>query len=111
LKNYAGFSFRIRRSQTCSNKLFNRYVEELRYRKVLFGPCSKTRLIMLQKKIMASLGRGNKNFNYMLGVSACAQAIKLQHAAELLETQTLESFNKYLKNLFDQAAKKKVKEL
>ncbi len=90
-------------------KLFNRYVEELRYRKVLFGPCSKTRLIMLQKKIMASLGRGNKNFNYMLGVSACAQAIKLQHAAELLETQTLESFNKYLKNLFDQAAKKKSK--
>ncbi len=90
-------------------KLFNRYVEELRMRKVLFGPISKTRLIELQKKIMGTLARGNKNFNYMLGASACAQAIKLQHALELLETQTLESFNKYLKTLFDQAAKKKSK--
>jgi len=52
---------------------------------------------------------GNKNFNYMLGASACAQAIKIQHALELLETQTLESFNKYLKELFDQASKKQSK--
>jgi len=90
-------------------ELFNRYVEELRYRKVLFGPCSKTSLIALQKKIMATLARGNKNFNYMLGASACAQSIKIQHALELLETQTLSGFNKYLKNLFDQAAKKQSK--
>ena len=90
-------------------ELFNRYVEESRYRKVLFGPCSKTILIALQKKIIGTLSRGNKNFNYMLGASACAQAIKLQHALELLETQTLSSFNKYLKNLFEQSAKKQSK--
>ena len=90
-------------------KLFNQYIEELRRRKVLFGPCSKTGLIQLQKKIMGTLARGNRNFNYMLGASACAQAIKLQHALELLETQTLSSFNKYLKNLFNQAAKKQSK--
>jgi len=90
-------------------ELFDRYIEELRRRKVLFGPCSKTLLIALQKKIMGTLARGNKNFNYMLGASACAQAIKLQHALELLETQTLFSFNKYLKNLFNQAAKKQSK--
>jgi Fanconi anemia group M protein len=76
---------------------------------VLFGPITKTNLIALQKKIIASLARGNKNFNYMLAASACAQAIKLQHALELLETQTLLSFNKYLKNLFDQASKEKSK--
>ena len=58
---------------------------------------------------MASLARGNRNFNYMLGASACAQAIKLQHALELLETQTLAGFNKYLKDLFSQAAKKQSK--
>jgi len=58
---------------------------------------------------MATLARGNKNFNYMLGASACAQSIKIQHALELLETQTLSGFNKYLKNLFDQAAKKQSK--
>ncbi|MEJ2267923.1 MAG: DEAD/DEAH box helicase, partial [Nanoarchaeota archaeon] len=90
-------------------KLFNQYVEELKIRKVLWGPASKIGLINLQKKIFASLARGNKNYNYMLGVSACAQAIKIQHALELLETQTLSSFHKYLKNLFDQAIQKKSK--
>ena len=90
-------------------KLFNRYVEELKRRKVLWSFPSKTNLIKLQKTIAATISRGNKNFNYLLGASACAQAIKLQHALELLETQTLFGFNKYLKNLLDQANKKKSK--
>jgi len=90
-------------------KMLNQYIEELKFRKVLWGPSSKTGLINLQKKISASLSRGNKNWNYMLGASACAQAIKLQHALELLETQTIFSFNKYLRNLFNQAAKKQSK--
>ena len=77
-------------------KLFNEYVEELRTRKVLFGPASKTDLINLQKKISSTITRNFTNFNYMQGASACAQAIKLQHALELLETQTLEGFYKYL---------------
>ncbi len=91
------------------NKILNSYIEELKLRKVLYGPATKTGLIMLQKKISASLGRGNQNYNYMLGASACAQAIKIQHALELLETQTLKSFNKYLKGLYEQAAKKQSK--
>lgn len=90
-------------------KLFNQYIDELKKRRVLFGPATKTKLIQLQKEIMGSLARGNRNFNYMLGASACAQAIKLQHALELLETQTLRGFNKYLKNLFQQAEKKQSK--
>ncbi len=90
-------------------KLINRYIKELRLRKVLFGPSTKTALILLQKKISATLSRGNKNYNYMLGASACAQAIKLNHALELLETQTLESFNNYLKEIFKQASKKQSK--
>ena len=90
-------------------KIFERYVEELKSRRVLFGPASKIGLIELQKKISHSLSMGNKNFNYMLGASACAQAIKIQHALELLETQTLLGFNKYLKNLLEQASKKQSK--
>ncbi|MEK6817210.1 MAG: DEAD/DEAH box helicase [Nanoarchaeota archaeon] len=90
-------------------KLLNEYVEELRYRSVLFGPANKISLLELQKKISRALSMGNKNYNYMLGASACAQAIKIQHALELLETQTLESFNKYLKNLLEQASKKQSK--
>ena len=90
-------------------KLFEEYVTELRTRKVLFGPASKTDLINLQKKISIAIMKNHKNFNYMLGASACAQAIKIQHALELLETQTLDGFNKYLKNLFEQASKKQSK--
>ena len=87
------------------HELFAKYIEEMKKRKILFGPVNKISLIELQKKIMASLARGNKNFNYMLGASACAQAIKLQHALELLETQTLSGFNKYLQALLKQAEK------
>ncbi len=88
-------------------KLFDQYVEVLKKRRVLFTFPSKTNLINLQKKIMSTISRGNKNFNYLIGLSACAQAIKLQHALELLETQTLHIFNKYLKDLFKQATQKK----
>ncbi len=90
-------------------QLFNQYVEELKKRNVLFKPATKINIINLQKEIMSSLSRGNKNFNYMLAASACAQAVKIQHALELLETQTLESFLSYIKSLFDQAAKKQSK--
>jgi Fanconi anemia group M protein len=90
-------------------QLFHHYEDELRNRKVLFGPATKTQLIHLQKKIMLSISRGNKNFNNLLASSACAQAVKLQHALELLETQTLYGFNKYLKELFNQAVKKQNK--
>lgn len=90
-------------------KLFNRYIEELKMRNVLFGPSSKIALIELQRKIMGTIARGNKNYNYFLAASSCAQAIKIQHALELLETQTLSGFNKYLKKIFDEAAKKKSK--
>lgn len=90
-------------------ELFNKYVEELKKRRILYELPTKTNLINLQKKISLNLSKNSRNFNYMLGASACAQAIKLQHALELLETQTLASFNKYLKNLFDQAAKKQSK--
>lgn len=90
-------------------KIFNEYIEELRYRKVLFGPATKTELLKVQKNIMGTLSRGNKEFNYLLGASACAQAIKIQHALELLETQTLSSLKNYLQGLFEQAEKKQSK--
>lgn len=90
-------------------KLFNDYVEEIKMRGVFWGNSSKIGLIELQKKLMGAVSRGQRNYNYLLAVSACAIAIKLQHALELLETQTLASFSEYLKDLFQQAADKKSK--
>ena len=90
-------------------KLSDNYVEELRTRHVLYGPANKISLIELQKKIMHSLGIGGQNFNYMRGASICANAIKIQHSLELLETQTLNGFGEYLKDLSKQAANLKSK--
>ncbi len=108
-KRMLDFPFEFEEMRHILLKLFGDYVSELRERKVLFGPASKTDLIMLQKKISSNLMMNNHNFNYMQGASACAQAIKIQHALELLETQTLAGFYKYLKGLFEQAARKQSK--
>ncbi len=92
------------------SKLIDQYIDELKVRKILFGNATKITLIELQKKISATISRhSGNNFNYMLGASACAQAIKLHHAMELLETQTLTSFNNYLGELIKQASKKQSK--
>lgn len=108
-KRMVDFPIKFEEMKQVLLKIFNDYIVELRERKVLFGPASKTDLINLQKKISSNLLINNHNFNYMQGASACAQAIKIQHALELLETQTLEGFYKYLKGLFEQAAKKQSK--
>jgi len=110
-KTFVEFPAEFQEIKHILQELINRYVEELKSRKVLFGPTNKTALIQLQKRISGVLTRnpGHQNYNYMLGASACAQAIKLHHALDLLETQTLESFNNYLRELFKQASKKQSK--
>ncbi len=90
-------------------KLFDSLVRELKNRNLLWGNSSKTGLIELQKKLILDISRGKRDYNHLLAMAACASAIKLQHAIELLETQTLESFNEYLKELFKQASEKKSK--
>jgi Fanconi anemia group M protein len=86
--------------------LLEKYIDELKKRRLLWAPPTKTELIRTQRKLILNMSRGGRNFNTMLGASACAQAIKLQHALELLETQTLFGFNKYLKDLLKQADRK-----
>jgi Fanconi anemia group M protein len=90
-------------------KMHDSYIDELKSRNLLFDIPTKVNLIKLQKKISHILSMGGKNFDIFKGLSACASAIKLQHALELIETQTLQGFVNYLKNLFEQAAKLKSK--
>ncbi|MEK6875755.1 MAG: DEAD/DEAH box helicase [Nanoarchaeota archaeon] len=108
-KIYVEFPYEFEQMRQVLKTLYSEYVEELKKRHVLFGQVNKVTLLELQKKIIFSLARGNKHFNLYLAASACAQAIKLQHALELLETQTLYGFNKYLRKLFDEAANEKSK--
>ncbi|MEM4625421.1 MAG: helicase-related protein [Candidatus Pacearchaeota archaeon] len=91
------------------NELFTKKVEELKKRNLLFGPPTKLNLLETQRRIMRSLATGNRNFNLMAGASVCAQALKLQHAIELLETQTLFSLENYLSSLIKQANESKNK--
>jgi len=58
---------------------------------------------------MRAISTGNRHFNILSGASACAIAIKIQHALELIETQTLASTFEYIQSLFEQARQEKSK--
>jgi len=90
-------------------ELYEKKIEELKNRKLLFGPATKKNVLELQKRIMRMISTGNRNFNILAAASACAQAIKLQYLLELLETQTLSSLQRYFLDIFDQAKQGKSK--
>jgi ERCC4-related helicase len=90
-------------------RLYEKKVEELKNRKLLFRPANKITLLELQSRIMKSIFSGNRNFNYLSGASACAQAIKLSHLIELIQTQTLHTSVEYIKSIFQQSAQNKSK--
>lgn len=89
--------------------ILNQYIEDLRARNLLFEPPTKINILNLQKRLAGAASRGNKNFNSFAGMSSCAQAIKIQHALDLIETQTVEGFVNYLEGLKDDAEKRKSK--
>ncbi len=100
------FPTQLKEIKSILSKIYDEYIEELRTRNFLFGTVTKISLIELQKKLGNQISRNFHSPQSYLGISACAQAIKISHAIELLETQTLESFFKYIKQIFEQAAKK-----
>ncbi len=89
-------------------KIYDKNVEELRSRKLLFGPVNKIILLKLQG-ILGARFQNARDFNAMKGMSLTASAIKISHAMELLETQTISGLNEYLKGLMKQASEKKSK--
>ncbi len=90
-------------------KMYEKKVEELKNRKLLFKPANKITLLETQSRIMKAIFAGNRNFNYLSGASACAQAIKLSHLIELIQTQTLYTSLEYIKSIFQQSAQNKSK--
>jgi len=89
-------------------KVYEKKIEELRHRNLLFGPANKISLLKLQGKLGAMYTH-SKDFNAMIGMSLTATAIKIAHALELLETQTLSGVNEYFNSLIEQANQKKSK--
>ena len=64
-------------------------------------------MLKLQTNLARQANGGNGNAMY--GMSLCAQAIKIAHAIELIETQTLTGTKTYLEGLLKQAEEKKTK--
>ncbi len=93
--------------QVLLKRIFDSKVEQLRNRNLLFSPANKITLLKLQNNLAKQVSPGN--FNAMIGMSLCAQAIKISHAQELLETQTLSGLKEYLMGLTKQAEEKKSK--
>jgi len=87
-------------------EIYNGKIGEIKSHRELFGFASKTMLLKIQARLMNELRR-SKDPHKMLAVSACAQALKVSHAIELLETQTISAFIQYCKDLFKQASEKK----
>lgn len=100
------FPPRLQEIRLLLNGIFDEKTQELKNYRLLFGHPSKIAILKLQAKLMNELKRGN-DYTKMLAVSACSQALKISHAIELLETQTVSSFIAYLKGLFSQAEAKK----
>lgn len=71
------------------------------------SPINKITLLMMQKNLSFQITRGNPSA--YSGISLIAQAIKISHALELLETQTLSGLHNYLHSLIKQAQEKKSK--
>ncbi|MBX4211938.1 DEAD/DEAH box helicase family protein [Candidatus Pacearchaeota archaeon] len=88
-------------------RIFDSRVEQLKSRSLLFGPANKITLLKLQQALARRMSSGN--YNAMIGMSLTAQAIKVSHAMELLETQTLSGLHDYMRNLIKQAEEGKTK--
>ncbi len=86
-------------------KIYDEKVNKLKSSDFIFGPVNKITLLKLQQRLFSQLQQ--RNFAALGGLSLTSQAIKLSHAIELLETQTLSGLNNYLKSLIEQSSQKK----
>lgn len=70
---------------------------------------NKKDLLSLQAQLHGSIARGEKNPVMWSAISLLAEIIKVYHALEMLETQGIVASHKYLRGLYDESFKTKVK--
>ncbi|MBS3084804.1 DEAD/DEAH box helicase [Candidatus Pacearchaeota archaeon] len=99
----------IKEIKSILSKIYEEYTDELKLKNFLFGPPNKINLIELQRRLGSQISRNLSSPASYFAISLTAQAIKISHALELLETQTLEGFHKYMKNILGQAEKRQSK--
>ena len=72
---------------------------------------SKKDLLMIQSSLQGRIARGEKDFQVFRSISTSAEAIKINHAIEMLETQGVSALKKYLDTLYKDTKTKAVKNL
>ena len=70
---------------------------------------SKKELLGVMSSLQGEIARGQRDFEVFKSISCSAEAIKIGHAIELIETQGAESLYTYLKSIFDGTGKNKTK--
>lgn len=75
-------------------------------RLVNFG---KKDLLTLQGMLHGKIAHGEKDFGVLKSLSLAAEAIKVQHALELLETQGITALRNYMERLFAESGTTKVR--
>ena len=71
--------------------------------------CSKKALLDLQASFHSEIASGNRNFDILRSISLAAEAMKVQHGLELLESQGTIALNKYLDKIMKDARTTTVK--
>ncbi len=69
---------------------------------------SKTDLLKLQAELRQSIVNGNSEFQVRKALSILAEAMKVQHAIELAESQGVFALKEYFEQIFNDARKSKV---
>ncbi len=102
----------IKRLKTFLDKCYNSKIEEakqLGYIHSAANNYTKTTLLSIMSGMHAKIAQGEKDFEILKTVSLLAEAMKVQYALELIETQGVYQTKEYLEQLEKQAVTSKVK--
>jgi ERCC4-related helicase len=91
---------------------YNSKLAEIRNFGYLYGSASnytRTTLLALQASLHSKIASGEKDYSILKSISLLAEAMKVQHGLELLETQGLTSLSKYLEKIVEQSKTTSVK--
>ncbi|MCA9477513.1 MAG: DEAD/DEAH box helicase, partial [Nanoarchaeota archaeon] len=87
-------------------KAFKEKLQEIKQLGFLSRPSdslTKSQLLQLQQQLHARVVKGEKTVEILQSISIIAQAVKLSHAIELAESQTLFSLHEYLFGILKQS--------
>ena len=94
---------------TALKKCMTKNIDAIRRYGLIRESPSKTELLRTQASLHGQLAHGNKTIKVLHSLSLLAQAIKVSHAIELAESQSIPSLCKYLDKLAEEGEQGKTK--